>query len=171
MPGAGGVGRARRDGSAYRSGAGDQRRVQFAISQFDRATQAYRQTGSAIKPFVFLTALDHGFTPSTLVSDAPISLPQGPGLPMWTPINYEADRFRGPTPLRIGLEQSIDTLTVRLATMIGMDAIADTIERFGILDHVPHEYAITLGAGATTPLRLTPPMRCSSMAASALRRP
>jgi penicillin-binding protein 1A len=127
----------------------------FAISQFDRATQGYRQTGSAIKPFVFLTALEHGFTPSTKVSDAPISLPQGPGLPMWSPTNYEADRFRGPTPLRIGLEQSIDTLTVRLATMIGMDAIADTIQRFGILDHVPHEYAITLGAGATTPLRLT----------------
>jgi penicillin-binding protein 1A len=127
----------------------------FAISQFDRATQAYRQTGSAIKPFVFLTALENGFTPSTRVSDAPISLPQGPGLPMWTPTNYEADRFRGPTPLRIGLEQSIDTLTVRLATMIGMDPIAQTIERFGILDHVPHEYAYTLGAGATTPLRLT----------------
>ena len=127
----------------------------FAISQFDRATQAYRQTGSAIKPFVFLTALDHGFTPSTRVSDAPISLPQGPGLPMWTPTNYEGERFRGMTPLRIGLEQSIDTLTVRLATMIGMDAIAKTIESFGILDHVPHEYAITLGAGATTPLRLT----------------
>jgi penicillin-binding protein 1A len=127
----------------------------FAISQFDRATQAYRQTGSAIKPFVFLTALDHGFTPSSRVSDAPISLPQGPGLPMWTPTNYEGERFRGMTPLRIGLEQSIDTLTVRLATMIGMDSIAKTIERFGILDHVPHEYAITLGAGATTPLRLT----------------
>ncbi|MGH7046088.1 MAG: PBP1A family penicillin-binding protein [Stellaceae bacterium] len=127
----------------------------FAISQFDRATQAYRQTGSAIKPFVFLTALDHGFTPSTRVSDAPISLPQGPGLPMWTPTNYEHNEFRGPIPLRIGLEQSIDTLTVRLATMVGMGPIADTIERFGILDHVPHEYAITLGAGATTPLKLT----------------
>jgi penicillin-binding protein 1A len=127
----------------------------FAISQFDRATQGYRQTGSAIKPFVFLTALDHGFTPSTLVSDAPISLPQGAGLPMWTPTNYEADRFRGMTPLRIGLEQSIDTLTVRLATMIGMDSIAETIKRFGIMDHVPHEYSITLGSGETTPLRLT----------------
>ncbi|MGA8551171.1 MAG: PBP1A family penicillin-binding protein [Stellaceae bacterium] len=127
----------------------------FAISQFDRATQAYRQTGSAIKPFVFLTALDHGFTPSTRVSDAPISLPQGPGLPMWTPTNYEANSFRGPTPLRIGLEQSIDTLTVRLATMVGMDPIAATIKRFGIMDHVPREYAITLGAGETTPLRLT----------------
>ena len=124
-------------------------------SQFDRATQAYRQTGSAIKPFVFLTALEHGFTPSTRVSDAPISLPQGPGLPMWSPTNYEGEHFRGMTPLRIGLEQSIDTLTVRLATMIGMEPIAQTIERFGILDHVPHEYAITLGAGSTTPLRLT----------------
>jgi penicillin-binding protein 1A len=127
----------------------------FYISQFDRATQAYRQTGSAIKPFVFLAALDRGFTPSTLVSDAPISLPQGPGLPMWTPSNYEADRFRGPTPLRIGLEESIDTLTVRLATMIGIEPVAETIERFGILDRAPREYAITLGAGATTPLRLT----------------
>ena len=126
----------------------------FEISQFDRATQAYRQTGSAIKPFIFLTALDNGFTPSTLVSDAPISLPQGPGLPMWSPTNY-TDRFRGPTPLRIGLEQSIDTLTVRLATMIGIELVAETVERFGILDHMPREYSMTLGAGATTPLRLT----------------
>jgi penicillin-binding protein 1A len=127
----------------------------FAISQFDRATQAYRQTGSAIKPFVFLTALEHGFTPSTRVTDAPISLPQGPGLPMWTPTNYEANEFRGPTTLRVGLEQSIDTLTVRLATMVGIDPIVQTIKSFGILDHVPREYSITLGAGATTPLRLT----------------
>ena len=127
----------------------------FAISQFDRATQAYRQTGSAIKPFVFLTALEHGFTPTTKVSDAPISLPQGPGLPWWSPTNYEADVFRGPTPLRTGLAQSIDTLTVRLATMVGIDPIRKTIESFGILDHAPREYAITLGAGSTTPLRLT----------------
>jgi penicillin-binding protein 1A len=127
----------------------------FAISQFDRATQAYRQTGSAIKPFVFLSALEHGFTPSSRVSDAPISLPQGAGLPMWSPTNYEAGVFRGPTTLRVGLEQSIDTLTVRLATMVGIDPIRTTIKDFGILDHVPREYAITLGAGNTTPLRLT----------------
>jgi penicillin-binding protein 1A len=126
----------------------------FAISQFNRATQAYRQTGSAIKPFVFLTALDHGFTPSTLVSDAPISLPQGPGLPMWSPTNY-TDRFRGPTPLRIGLEQSIDTLTVRVASMVGIEPFAETVERFGIMNHMPREYSMTLGAGVTTPLRLT----------------
>jgi penicillin-binding protein 1A len=127
----------------------------FAISQFDRAMQAYRQTGSAIKPFVFLTALDHGFTPTSLVSDAPISLPQGPGLPWWSPTNYEANEFHGPTTLRTGLAKSIDTLTVRLATMVGIDPVRKTIENFGILDHPPREYAITLGAGATTPLRLT----------------
>jgi penicillin-binding protein 1A len=126
----------------------------FAISQFNRATQAYRQTGSAIKPFVFLTALDNGFTPSTLVSDAPISLPQGPGMPMWTPSNY-TDRYLGMVPLRVGLEKSIDTLTVRLATMIGIEPIAETVERLGIMDHMAREYSMTLGAGETTPMRLT----------------
>ncbi len=84
----------------------------FATSQFDRATQAKRQPGSSIKPFIYLTALDHGFTPSTLVVDGPISLPQGPGLPMWSPTNYtkrgQEVRFRGPTPLRVALEQSLE---------------------------------------------------------------
>ena len=79
----------------------------FETSQFDRATQAKRQTGSTIKPFIFLTALDHGFTPSTLIDDSPISLPQGPGLPMWTPRNYTKEgqevHYRGPTPLRIAI--------------------------------------------------------------------
>jgi len=88
----------------------------FEISQFDRATQAKRQTGSAIKPFVFLTALDHGFTPSTLIDDSPISLPQGPGLPMWTPRNYTKEgqevKYRGPTPLRIAIEKSIEEYKV-----------------------------------------------------------
>src|SRR6516162_10054765 len=110
----------------------------FEISQFDRATQAKRQTGSTIKPFIFLTALDHGFTPSTLIDDAPISLPQGPGMPMWTPRNYTKEgqevKYRGPTPLRIAIEKSIDTMTVRAAVMIGLEPIAETIEGFGIMD-------------------------------------
>ncbi len=126
----------------------------FAISQFDRATQAERQTGSAIKPFVYLTALEQGFTPSTLVDDAPISLDQGPGLPPWTPSDYEST-YRGPTPLRIGLEQSLNTLTARVAEIVGLDPIAHTIERFGILKHMPREYSFVLGAGDTTPLHLT----------------
>ncbi|HEX4618020.1 MAG TPA: penicillin-binding protein 1A [Stellaceae bacterium] len=131
----------------------------FATSQFDRATQAKRQTGSTIKPFIFLTALDHGFTPSTLIDDSPISLPQGPGLPMWTPRNYTKEgqevKYRGPTPLRIAIEKSIDTMTVRAATTVGIEGIADTVESFGIMDHMPREYSMVLGAGETTPLRMT----------------
>jgi penicillin-binding protein 1A len=131
----------------------------FATSQFDRATQAKRQPGSSIKPFVFLTALDHGFTPSTLIDDAPISLPQGPGLPMWTPRNYtkrgQEAKYHGPTPLRIAIEKSIDTMTVRAATMIGIEPIAQTVEKFGIMDHMPREYSMVLGAGETTTLRMT----------------
>jgi penicillin-binding protein 1A len=131
----------------------------FATSQFGRATQAKRQPGSAIKPFVYLTALDHGFTPSTVVVDGPISLPQGPGLPMWTPENYanryHRPKYHGPTPLRVGLEQSLNAMTARLASMVGMEPIAETIERFGIMDHTPREYSMALGTGETTPLRLT----------------
>ncbi len=131
----------------------------FATSQFDRATQAKRQPGSSIKPFVYLTALDHGFTPSTLVVDGPISLPQGPGLPMWSPTNYtkrgQEVRFRGPTPLRVALEQSLNAVTARVASIIGMESIAETVERFGIMDHMPREYSMALGAGETTLLRHT----------------
>ena len=131
----------------------------FATSQFDRATQAKRQPGSSIKPFVYLTALDHGFTPSTLVVDGPISLPQGPGLPMWSPTNYTKQgqevKWRGPTPLRVALEQSLNAVTARVASMIGMEPIAETVERLGIMDHMPREYSMALGAGETTLLRHT----------------
>src|SRR5215472_8716641 len=131
----------------------------FETSQFDRATQAKRQTGSTIKPFIFLTALDNGFTPSTLIDDSPISLPQGPGLPMWTPRNYTKEgqevKYRGPTPLRIAIEKSIDTMTVRAATMIGIEPVAETVEAFGLMDQMPREYSMVLGAGETTPLRMT----------------
>jgi penicillin-binding protein 1A len=131
----------------------------FATSQFDRATQAKRQPGSSIKPFVYLTALDHGFTPSTLVVDGPISLPQGPGLPMWSPTDYtkrgKEVRWRGPTPLRVALEQSLNAVTARVASIIGMEPIAETVERFGIMDHMPREYSMALGAGETTLLHHT----------------
>jgi penicillin-binding protein 1A len=131
----------------------------FEASQFDRATQAKRQPGSSIKPFVYLTALDHGFTPSTLVLDGPISLPQGPGLPMWSPTNYtnryHGPTYRGPTPLRVGLEQSLNAMTARVASIVGMEPIAQTIEHFSIMDHTPREYSMALGTGETTLLRLT----------------
>ena len=127
----------------------------FELSQFNRATQAKRQPGSSIKPFVYLTALEHGYTPSTLVDDSPISISQGPGMPAWTPVNYTANKFNGPTPLRVALEKSLNTVTARLAAMIGMEPIGQTIEKFGIMDHMPRLYAMALGAGETTPLRHT----------------
>jgi penicillin-binding protein 1A len=127
----------------------------FEISQFNRATQAHRQPGAAIKPFVYLTAMEHGFTPSTLVLDGPLSLDQGPGLPPWTPGNYESESFRGPTPLALALAHSLNTVAARLGALLGMEAIGENIEAFGIMDHMPREYSMTLGAGETTPLRLT----------------
>lgn len=125
----------------------------YEMSQFDRATQAMRQTGSAIKPFVYLAALDHGFTPSTIVLDAPLVLDQGPGLPKWNPSNYER-KFYGPVPLLIGLEESLNLVTARVGATIGLDAVGDTVEKFGIMDHMPREYSFVIGAGETTPLKL-----------------
>ena len=125
----------------------------FAISQFDRVTQAYRQTGSAIKPFIYLAALDHGFTPSTIVLDAPFVVDQGPGLPKWNPTNYE-HKFYGPVPLRVGLEESLNLVTARVGTTVGLPIIAQYVQKFGIIDHMPLEDAYILGAGETTLLRL-----------------
>lgn len=127
----------------------------YEISQFNRATQAKRQPGSSIKPFIYLTALQHGFTPSTLVLDGPISLPQGPGMPMWSPSNYNSHTFNGPTPLSVALEKSLNTVSVRIAATVGIDAIGETVETFGIMDRMPREYSMSLGAGETTPLRHT----------------
>jgi penicillin-binding protein 1A len=126
----------------------------FKQSQFDRATQAKRQPGSAIKPFVYLTALEGNFTPSSVVDDAPIELDQGPGLPPWRPVNYEGT-YSGPSTLRQALVHSRNLVTARLATMIGMPAIARTVEQFGIMDNMPPYYSMALGAGDTTVMRLT----------------
>jgi len=127
----------------------------YEISQFDRATQAKRQTGSAIKPFIYLDALDHGFTPSTMVLDGPFVVDQGPGLPKWNPANYER-KFFGPVPMRVGIEESLNLVTARIGATIGLDAVAEyLVDRFHILDRMPREYSFIIGAGETTPLRLT----------------
>jgi penicillin-binding protein 1A len=126
----------------------------FDLSQFNRVTQAVRQPGSAFKPFVYLPALDNGFTPSSLVLDAPIVIDQGPGQARWKPSNYSRNFF-GPSPLRVGVEQSRNLMTVRLAQNIGMDKVADYAERFGIVDKLPEHLSMALGAGETTLLRLT----------------
>ena len=128
--------------------------ISFSASQFNRATQAQRQPGSAFKPFVYLTGLVNGFTPTTLINDAPITLSQGPGLPPWRPKNYSGKAY-GPTPLRRGVEKSRNLMTVRLAQAVGMDKVAEIAERFGIYDDLPPHLAQALGAGETTVLRLT----------------
>ncbi len=126
----------------------------YGKSQFNRASQALRQPGSSFKPFIYLAALESGYTPSSLVLDAPIALPQGPGLPLWRPKNYHDD-YLGPTTLRVGIEKSRNLMTVRLAQAIGMEKVADYAQRFGIYDNLPRQLSMALGAGETTPLRLT----------------
>lgn len=123
------------------------------ISQYNRAVQAQRQPGSAFKPFVYLAALDKGFTPSSLVLDAPFEYVQGPGLPLWRPENYSQE-FYGPTPLRAGIEKSRNVMTVRLANAIGMDAVVEYARKFGIVDDMPNLLSFSLGAKETTPLRM-----------------
>ena len=126
----------------------------YARSQFNRATQAMRQPGSAFKPIVYLAALDSGFTPSTLILDAPFVIDQGPGLPKWRPANY-TKKFYGPSTMRLGLEKSRNLMTVRLAQTIGIDKVAEYAERLGVVDTLPRRLSMALGAGETTLLRLT----------------
>ncbi len=126
----------------------------FASSEFNRATQASRQPGSAFKPFVYLAALEKGYTPATRILDAPFVLDQGPGLGKWKPANY-AKKFYGPSPMRLGIEKSRNLMTVRLAREIGMETVADYARRFNIITDLPLQLSMALGAGETTLLRLT----------------
>jgi penicillin-binding protein 1A len=126
----------------------------FDQSQFNRATQALRQPGSSFKPFVYAAALDNGYTPSTIVLDAPVEIDQGPGVGTWRPENYEG-KFYGPATLRFGLEHSRNVMTVRLAQDIGMPLISEYAKRFGVYDDLPPYLSFALGAGETTLLRMT----------------
>jgi penicillin-binding protein 1A len=122
-------------------------------SQFNRATQALRQPGSSFKPIVYATALDNGYTPSSIVLDAPLEISQGPGQEVWRPENYEG-KFYGPSTLRFGIEHSRNVMTVRLAQDIGMPLIGDYAKRFGVYDDLPPYLSFALGAGETTLLRM-----------------
>ncbi len=126
----------------------------FAQSQFDRAIQAKRQPGSAFKPVVYATALDNGYTPSSIVLDAPLAIDQGAGQDVWKPENYE-NKFYGPSTLRLGLEKSRNLMTVRLAQDVGMPLISEYARRFGVYDDLPSLLSMALGAGETTLLRLS----------------
>ncbi len=127
----------------------------FSLSNFNRATQAYRQPGSSFKPFVYATALETGqFTPASIVSAGPISLPGFAGQ-TWRPENFERDRQYGDMVFRRGLELSLNTMTVRIAQQVGMRRIAATAKAFGVADHMDPVLAMALGAGETTPFRMT----------------
>ncbi len=126
----------------------------YQQSQFDRATQAQRQIGSAFKPFVYAAALDLGYTPVSLVLDAPFIADGGNQSRFYKPMNYSAGKYYGLSTLRLGIEKSRNVMTVRLAQQIGMKPIADIAERMGIYDHLQPVLAMALGAGETTPWRL-----------------
>ncbi|WP_425450445.1 penicillin-binding protein 1A [Virgifigura deserti] len=126
----------------------------YATSEFNRATQAMRQPGSAFKPFVYLAALENGYTPSTIILDAPIVIDQGPGLPKWKPENY-SNVFYGPSTMRLGIEKSRNLMTVRLAQAVGIDKVAEMAARFGVISNRKPRLAMALGASETTLLRLT----------------
>jgi penicillin-binding protein 1A len=125
----------------------------FAGSQFNRATQAYRQPGSSFKPFVYASALDNGYTPSSVVMDAPIEVDPGGGQPIWRPENY-AQEFYGPSTLRTGIELSRNVMTVRLAQDMGMPLVAEYGRRFGVYDNLAPYLPMALGAGETTVMRM-----------------
>ena len=119
----------------------------YQHSVFNRATQAMRQPGSSFKPFVYAAALDSGYSPATIVIDAPIEVntPQG----LWRPRN-SSNKYYGPTPLRTGIEQSRNLMTIRLAQEVGMDVVADYAERFGVYDNMGTYLANALGSEETT---------------------
>ncbi|HEV7320250.1 MAG TPA: penicillin-binding protein 1A [Ensifer sp.] len=123
----------------------------YGQSEFNRATQAMRQPGSSFKPFVYAAALDNGYTPASVILDAPIEIVAGGQV--WRPENYGGGSA-GPSTLRLGIEKSRNLMTVRLANDMGMNLVAEYAERFGIYDKMPPLLAMSLGSGETTVLRM-----------------
>ncbi|WP_439627999.1 penicillin-binding protein 1A [Shinella sp.] len=123
----------------------------YAQSEFNRATQAMRQPGSSFKPFVYAAALDNGYTPASVIMDAPIEIVAGGQV--WRPQNYGGGAA-GPSTLRLGIERSRNLMTVRLANDMGMNLVAEYAERFGIYDKMYPVLSMSLGSGETTVLRM-----------------
>jgi penicillin-binding protein 1A len=123
----------------------------YSESEFNRATQAYRQPGSSFKPFVYAAALDNGYTPASVVLDGPITIRVGNEV--WSPKNYDG-KAAGPSTLRMGIERSRNLMTVRLANDMGMPLVAEYAERFGVYDKMNPVLAMALGSGETTVMRM-----------------
>ena len=126
----------------------------FKKSEFNRATQANRQPGSAFKPFIYALALENDFSPTTLVLDAPIVLDQGNDLKMWKPENY-GKKFYGPSTLRTGIEKSRNLMTVRIAQELGIDKIINFSKKLNIYENPDELMSISLGSAETTLLKIT----------------
>ena len=126
----------------------------FISSEFNRATQAKRQPGSAFKPIVYAAALENGFLPNSLILDAPFVSKQGEGLKNWKPQNY-GKKFYGPSTLRMGVEKSRNLMTVRIAQHLGFDKIAKISKDLGVYENVPELLSVSLGSNETTLLKIT----------------
>ena len=126
----------------------------FIKSEFNRATQARRQPGSAFKPFIYALALENNYTPSSIILDAPLVLEQGSDLKMWKPENY-GKKFYGPSTLRVGLEKSRNLMTVRIAQKLGLEKIVKFSRSTGIYENPDELLSISLGSAETTLLKLT----------------
>ncbi len=126
----------------------------FKSSEFNRATQALRQPGSAFKPFVYALALENNYTPTSLVLDAPLVLEQGTDLKLWKPENY-GKKFYGPSTLRVGLEKSRNLMTVRIAQNLGVSSLANFSKELGIYENPEELLSISLGSAETTLLKLS----------------
>jgi penicillin-binding protein 1A len=126
---------------------------EFGASHFNRAVQAKRQPGSAFKPLLYAAAFDRGYTPASVVLDAPIEFPGGNGQ-MWRPKNY-GNKYYGPTPLRVALARSLNTVSVRLVDDLGTTYVRDYLGRFGFTGEFPRNLSIALGSSEVTLLELT----------------
>src|SRR5262249_33881334 len=114
----------------------------YDLSQFNRATQARRQAGSSVKPYIYAGALEHGFTEVSIVPDAPVAIRTAAGL--WTPHNYKPE-FLGPVTLRTALTKSLNTVCVRLVAALGVDKVIEEIRKFGITAQIVRHPSIALG--------------------------
>ena len=126
----------------------------FKSSEFNRVTQAKRQPGSAFKPIVYAAALENGFSPNSIILDAPFVESQGVGLKNWKPENY-GKKFYGPTTLRKGVEYSRNLMTIRIAKNLGLDKILNLSKKLDIYEDIPELLSVSLGAAETTLLNLT----------------
>ncbi len=126
----------------------------FKTSEFNRVTQAKRQPGSAFKPIVYAAALENGFSPNSIILDAPFVESQGVGLKNWKPENY-GKKFYGPSTLRKGIEYSRNLMTVRIAKVLGLEKILDLSKKLNIYNEIPELLSVSLGAAETTLINLT----------------